>query len=58
MRPCRDNGLAFACRRDTATVKVHGLTHEFVTPYHLEHNGTIERFIRTPEQRMCMSSSL
>ena len=45
-----DNGLVFTPRRYTATVRAYGLTQEFVTPYSLEQNGLVERFIRSMKE--------
>lgn len=42
-----DNGLVFASRRYTSTVRAYRMTQEFITPYTPEQNGLIERFIRT-----------
>lgn len=42
-----DNGLVFTSKRYRRTVKLYGLTQEFITPYTPEQNGLIERFIQS-----------
>jgi len=42
-----DNGLVFASKTFTKTVRDYGLQQEFITPYSPEQNGLVERFIRS-----------
>lgn len=46
-----DNDLVFTSRSFTALVRGYGLNQEFITPHSPEHNGMVEREIRTLKEQ-------
>ncbi|HBP28411.1 MAG TPA: transposase [Advenella kashmirensis] len=45
------NGLVFTSRSYTALVRSYGLRQEFITPHCPQHNGMVERVIRTLKEQ-------
>ncbi|MEO8673309.1 MAG: integrase core domain-containing protein [Tahibacter sp.] len=46
-----DSGLVFSSRSYTTRVRSYGLQQEFITRYCPQHNGMVERVIRTPKEQ-------
>lgn len=46
-----DNRLVFCSKTYTGLVKSYGLSQEFITPYTPQHNGMVERLIRTIKEQ-------
>lgn len=50
---CSDNGVVFTSPVYTRLVRSYGLQQEFITPHCPQHNGMVERVIRTLKEQ-CM----